>query len=300
MRPSIRRLARPATALGTLAIVLSGLLFVGRSADPRLADPAADAARSEALRRAGSAAAAALERLHVALETALAEGRAGTAATVSGDADPAPSLLHAADKIDTARAPAIAAVEALDRLSGLLRAGGVVLQPLDVSLGQLATIAGQFRGAAPPASEFASMRRRTERTVAELGEALAALGRGDPEAALQAADRADAELAAIRAWKADLVTLPLWISTAGRLLTALRTGSAALISGDATALAKARREFAAAAVEARRADLALGIAIAEGGSSIADPALRGLAGALAEVQRSADAVASVMRGVSER
>jgi len=259
MRPTIRRLARPATALGTLAIVLSGLFFVGRSPDPRLADPAADAARSEALRRAGSAAAAALERLYVALEAALADGRAGTAATVSGDADPAPALLHAAAGIDASRVPAIAAVEALDRLSGLLRAGGVVLQPLDVSPGQLATIAGQFRGAASPA-----------------------------------------ELAAIRAWKADLVTLPLWIATAGRLLTALRAGSAALIAGDAGALAKARLEFAAAAVEARRADLALGIAIAEGGSSIADPALRGLAEALGEVQRSGDAVASVMRGVGER
>jgi hypothetical protein len=300
MRPSIRRLARPAAALGTLAIVLSGVLFVGRSADPRLADPAAEAARSLALRRAGSAAGVALQRLHVALEAALAAGRAGTAATVSGDTDPAPPLVRAADGLDAARAPAIAAIEAVNRLSGLLRAGGVVLQPVELSLGQLATVAGQFRGAAQPASDFASMRRRTERTVAELGEALAALERGDPEAALQAADRADSTLVSIRAWKADLVTLPLWTSTAGRLLTALRTGSQALISGDAAALAKARREFAAAAVEARRADLALGIAIAEGGSSIADPALRGLARALGEVERSADAVASVMRGVSDR
>jgi hypothetical protein len=300
MRPSIRRLARPATALGTLAIVISGLLFVGRSPDPRLADPAAQAAREAALRRAASAAGVALERLHVALEAALAAGRAGTAATVSGDADPASSLVHAADGIDAARAPALAAVEAGDRLSGLLRAGGVVLPPLDVSPGQLATVAGQFRGAAAPASDFASMRRRTERTVAELGAALAALDRGDPEAAVHAADRADSELAAIRTWNADLVTLPLWIRTAGRLLTALRTGSEALISGDAAALAAARRQFAAAAVDARRADLALGIAIAEGGSSIADPALRGLARAIAQVERSADAVASVMRGVSER
>jgi hypothetical protein len=300
MRPPIRRLARPAIVLGTLAIIISGLLFVGRSADPRLADPPAEAARSTALRNAGLAASVALERLRVALEGALAAGREGTAATVSGDGDPAPALVHAADRLDAARLPALAAVAAVDRLSGLLRAEQVALPALQVGPDRLATIAGQFRGAGGAASTFASMRGRTERTVAELGAALAALERGDPRGGLEATDRADRELTAIRAWKADLVTLPLWIKTAGRLLAALRSGSEALISGDAAALEEARRKFAAAAVEARRADLALGIAMAEGGSSIADPALRGLAQAIDEVERSADAVASVMRGVSEQ
>ncbi|MDP9243484.1 MAG: hypothetical protein M3O77_00195 [Chloroflexota bacterium] len=300
MRPSIRRLARPATVLGSLAVLTSGLLFVGRSSDPMLADPPAEAARSAALRDAGLAAAIALERLHAALETALAAGRDGTAATVNGDTDPAPALTRAAERVGAARGPASVAIRAVDRLSGISNAEGSALPPLQVGPNQLATIVGQLRSAVEPASTFASMRGRTERTVAELGSTLAALERGDPRSALEAADRAEGELAAIRAWKADLVTLPLWIKTTDRLLAALRRGSEALISGDAATLGEARRQFAAAAVEAHRADLALGIAIAEGGSSIADPALRGLAHAIAEVERSADAVASVMRQVGER
>ncbi len=299
MQPSIRRLARPATAVGALAIVTSGLLFVGRSADPRLADPPADAARSRAVRDAGLAAAIALDRLRAALEAALAAGREGTAATVNGDGDPAPALLRAADRLDDARAPAGVATLAVGRLSGVTSAEGFALPRLQLSP-ELATIAAQLRGAVEPASTFASMRGRTERTVAQLGAALAALERGDPRAAVEAADLADAELAAIRQWKADLVTLPLWIKTAGRLLAAVRCGSEALISGDAAALAEARRQFEAAAPEAHRADVALGIAIAEGGSSIADPALRGLAQVLEEVDRSADTVASVLRGMSQR
>jgi hypothetical protein len=300
MRPSIRRLARPATALGTLAIVASGLLFVGRSTDPALADPPARAERSAAQRAAGLTASIALERLHAALEAALAPGRDGTAATVSGDQDPAQALLRAADRLDASRAPAAAAVAAVDRLAGLLRADDIGLARLQVSPGQLATIAGQFRGAAEPASTFALMRGRTERTVAQLGAALAALDRGAPDAALEAADRAQLELDAIGGWEADLVTLPLWIDTAGGLLAAVRRGSEALLSGDQAALREARRQFAAAAVAAHRADLALGIAMAEGGSAIADPALRGLAQAIAEVEHSEDAVASVLRRVSER
>jgi hypothetical protein len=300
MRPSTRRLARPATVLGTLAILGSGLLFVGRSADPRLADPPVEVARSSALQDAGLAAAIALERLRAALETSLAAGREGTAATVNGDTDPAAALTRAADRVDAARGPAAVAVTAVNGLSGLSKAEGIALPGLPLSASQLATIAGQLRGAAEPASIFALMRGRTERTVAELGSALAALERGDPRAALEAADRADRELAAIGAWNADLVTLPLWIETTERLLAALRRGSQALISGDTAALLEARRQFAAAAVEAHRADLALGIAIAEGGSSIADPALRGLAHAIDEVERSADAVASVMREVGAR
>lgn len=300
MRPSIRRLARPATALGTLAIVISGLLFVGRSANPAFADPPAHAERSAAQRVAGLTASLALERLHLALEAALAPGRDGTAATVSGNRDPAQALLKAADGLDRARGPAVEAMAAVDRLAGLLRADDIGLARLAVSPGQLATIAGQLRDAAEPASTFALMRARTERTVAQLGAALAALDHGAPGAALEAADRAELELDAIRGWKANLVTLPLWIDTAGGLLVAVRRGSEALLSGDQAALLEARRQFAAAAVAAHRADLALGIAMAEGGSAIADPGLRGLAQAIAQVERSQDAVASVLRNASER
>ncbi|MDQ2941276.1 MAG: hypothetical protein M3R05_03695, partial [Chloroflexota bacterium] len=144
MRPSIRRLARPAIALGTLAIVTSGLLFVGRSADPALADPPAQAQRSAAQRAAGRTASVAIERLHASLLAALAPGREGTAAAVSGDQDPAPALLRAAERVDAARAPAVAAVAAVDRLSGLLRADDIALGRLQVSPGQLVTIAGQL------------------------------------------------------------------------------------------------------------------------------------------------------------
>lgn len=300
MRPPTRRFARPATVLGTLAIVVSGLLFMGRSADAALADPPVEAARSTAVRDAGLAASIALERLHLALEAAIAAGRDGTAATVSGDADPAPALTRAADRLDAARGPAGAAVGAVDRFSGVSRAEGIALPGLSVGPAELATIVRQLREAAVPASTFASNRGHTERTVAELGSALAALEHGDPQAALEAADRADGELAAVRAWKADLVTLPLWIRTTGELVVAVRRGSEALLSADPAALAAARREFAAAALEAHRADVALGIAMAEGGSSIADPALRGLAHAIEAVKRSADGLASVMRRVSER
>jgi len=300
VRPPARRRPRSATVLGTLAIVASGLLFVGRSADPALADPPAEAARTSSLRADGLAASIALERLHLALEAAVAAGRDGTAATVSGDGDPAPALVSAADRLDAARGPAGVALAAVGRFSGAAPAEGFTVPALSVGPADLGVIVGQLRDAAVPASAFASNRRHAERTVAELGSALAALERGDPQAALDAADRAEGELAAVRAWKAELVTLPLWIKTTGELLTAVRRGSDALISGDATALAAARRQFAAAAVEAHRADVALGIAMAEGGSAIADRALRGLAHAIGEVDRSADGVASVLRRVSDR
>lgn len=248
----------------------------------------------------GLAASIALERLHLALEGATAAGREGTAATVSGDGDPGPALSTAADRLDAARGPAGVALAAVGRAAGTAAAEGFSLPALSVGPADLGVIVGQLRGAAVPATAFASNRRHAERTVAELGSALAALERGDPQAALEAADRADGELAAVRAWKAELVTLPLWIKTMGELLVAVRRGSDALLSDDPTALAAARRQFAAAAVEAHRADVALGIAMAEGGSAIADPALRGLAHATAEVERSAEVVASVLRRVSDR
>ena len=300
VRPPARRRPRSATVLGTLAIVASGLLFVGRSADPALADPPAEAARTSSLRADGLAASIALERLHLALEPAIAAGRDGTAATVSGDGDPAPAFRSAADRVDAARGEAGVALVSVGRFSGDAAAEGFTLPDLAVGPADLGAIVGQLRGAAVPASTFASNRRHAEDTVAELASALAALERGDPQAALEAADRADRELAAVRAWKAELVTLPLWTKTTGELLVAVRGGSDALLSDDATALAAARRQFAAAAVEAHRADVALGIAMAEGGSAIADPALRGLAHAIGEVERSADGVASVLRRVSER
>ncbi len=297
MQPSMSRLARSATLVGALAVLTSGLLFVGRSADPVRADPSADAVRSGAVRDAGLAATIALDRLHAALEAALTAGRQGTAATVNGDADPAPALERAADLVDDAGGPAGAAVLAVERVSGLSSAEGLTMARLELTPG-LSTIAAQLRNSVEPASAFASMRQRTARVVAQLGAALAALDRGDPGAAVEAVDLADGDLAAIRGWQSGLVTLPLWIRTAGRLLAALRSGSEALTSGDAAALARARRDFAAAAPEAHRADLALGIAMAEGGSAIADPALRGLARATDDVERSARGVASVLRAVN--
>ncbi len=297
MQPSTQRLARPASVVGALAILASGLLFVGRSADPARADPSAAAVRSGTVRDAGLVATIALDRLHTALEASLSAGRQGTAATVDGESDPASALGSAADLLDAAGGSADAAMLAVDRVSGLASGEGLAMTRLQLNPG-LPTIAAQLRGAVEPASTFASMRRRTERVVTQLGAALAALDRGDPAAAVEAVDVADADLAAIRAWQSGLVTLPLWIETAGRLLDALRSGSDALTSGDTGALARARRDFAATAPEAHRADLALGIAMAEGGSAIADPALRGLARAIDDVEGSARSVASVLRALN--
>ncbi|MEP6681261.1 MAG: hypothetical protein ABJB65_07260 [Chloroflexota bacterium] len=297
MQPSTQRLARPASVVGALAILTSGLLFVGRSADPARADPSVDAVRSGTVRDAGLAATIALDRLHTALEASLSAGRQGTAATVDGESDPAPALGSAADLLDAAGGSADAAMLAVDRVSGVANGEGLAMTRLHLNPG-LPAIAAQLRGAVEPASTFASMRRRTERVVTQLGAALTALDRGDLAAAVEAVGGADADLAAIRAWQPGLVTLPLWIKTAGRLLDALRSGSDALTSGDTDALARARRDFAAAAPEAHRADLALGIAMAEGGSAIADPALRGLARAIDDVEGSARGVASVLRALN--
>ena len=208
VRPPARRTLRSATALGTLAIVASGLLFVGRSADPALADPPAEAARTSSLRTDGLAASIALERLHLALEAAIAAGREG----------PLPRSAATAIPLPPSAAPLIALTPPGDRPASQSRrsvasSGGPRPRALRSRAWRWgrptwARSSGSFVGRpfglhvchqSPP--------RRAHRGRA--GFRSRRLERRDPQAALEAADRADRELAAVRAWKAELVTLPL-------------------------------------------------------------------------------------------
>jgi hypothetical protein len=83
--------------------------------------------------------------------------------------------------------------------------------------------------------------------------------------------------------------LPLWLDTTGELVTAARRIALASLAGDEEAVRRAAARYARAAEEARRADTALAIAVAESGSSLASTPLQLLADALdaATAQRQA-------------
>src|SRR5207247_9325659 len=101
---------------------------------------------------------------------------------------------------------------------------------------------------------------------AGLADALAALKDRRPATALLALDGADAAIAEVRAWPGQLATLPVWVDTTGKLLAAVRRLAVAVRDGDDAGAASAAAAYRSAAVDARQADTALAIAIAEGGN----------------------------------
>jgi hypothetical protein len=285
-RVPTRRVPRWAAAATLIAVLGLGAILSQRSPDPLVADPAAAAAARASLETALRDARQALDELASALDAALAAGRTGAALTVAGDGNPGSHLTAAADALAGGDDLARTARTALAAVAGQL----AVLQPttappgFDVAAGAVSATAGQLAGAADAADAFRAMRRASQACLTDLGTALAALDRNDPVTALAALDVADQELAAVQAWRGNLDTLPIWSDTTGRLLSAARRVAVATRDGDAAARKAAAADYASAAADARQADLALAIAVAEGGSAVSAAPLHALADIRAAVE----------------
>jgi hypothetical protein len=281
--------------LGVLAVLALGVAFGQRPADPAEADPARALAVERRVAVEAQHAENALESLDRLLRAALADGRSGAAAVMAGDESPGPRLSAAAAHLERARAPLMAVHEALERLDGTLRATSHAGGPsLDLTAGRLNAIAAQLEGSATTADAFAQLRAATEAALAGLERALVALRDEDPAGAVAATADARQRIEQVERWEEALPTLPLWLGTARGLIDAVSDLAGAQLGGDATAAAAAGRAYEQAAGEARRADQALAVALADGGSAITMPSLQQLASALELTEETRTAVASLV------
>jgi hypothetical protein len=288
-----RVLRRKAPVLtGVLAVLLLGGLLAARSADPLRADPVAAAALRSTIAAERAQAEAQLLQLERTLSAALDDGRDGAALTVQGTQRPGPHLSDAAEAIGRADPQVGAVNDTIRRLAANLavvdHAGSA--PSLGLEPGQLASIGGQLLGSADAADAFWSMRRATETTLAGLADAFAAIDAKDPAAALRAVAAAEQSLDRVRAWPGNLLTLPVWTQATSDLLAALRALAIAIRDDDPVAARAAQARYQEAAASAHRADIALAVAIAEGGSAVSDDPLAAAAIALRSVD---DALAEV-------
>ena len=262
--------------------MLLGAVLAARPALAAAADPPIAAARHATLRDVASAADRALDDLIAQLKVAIDGGRRGSALIQDGDQDPGPAFDEAASATRSAATLADRAADATERLDAVLRSvesAGGPLPPGPSS--SLAAIAEQLTTSGAAGGSFVERRLAATATLTALAEALGALDDDDPGAALAALDRADASLATVAEWPAPPTVLPLWLETTGAMLEAARGIAGATIAQDPKAAEAAANAYRRAAEEARRADTALAIAIAEAGSSLAGTPMRLLAEALA-------------------
>jgi hypothetical protein len=282
-----------AVVLGLLAVVTAGAA-VG-SGGP---DPSARLAATRLVVENGAAADAELAAVEAALERSLDAARRGTARVVSGDEPPGPQFADAATALrEEGERAAGRAIDATTQLAAARRAqapGAVGPQP-PVDRGELASIAAQLDATADAGDAFATMRRRAADAIDGLDRALAALDRGDAGTAAEEVAASRAAFRAVEAWPAGLPTLPVWIETVDAMIGAVEALVDAVTAGDAVRAEEAARAFAAASEEAVVADRALRIAISEGGSGVAAPALTRLARALESVQAARAEVAAIVQ-----
>lgn len=280
---------------GVAAIVALGACLGLRSPDPAVADPQLAQLRAVRIQRAAAAAETAAAPLEAELRAALEAARQGAGRIVAGDDAPGPALIAASDAIDGAVPQAVSAGEVLGRLDGMLRAlDGADPLPEVASAGELTSIAAQLRRTAGAADDFAEMRLRTGELLDALDAAGAALQAGDAPGTDEALARSDRLLEELAAWEANLVTLPIWLESVGRMTDAVRRLASAVAAGDAEAAAGAQRDFEAVAGDAREADEALQVAMAEGGAAVADAPLRRLAAALRGLTEARERLASIL------
>ena len=270
--------------IGLGAVLLLGAVFSQRSPDARIADPARVAGIQETATHDRQAAATALGSLSAALQVALDEGRQGAALTVQTGAQPGSHLALAGERLERAEPLVTAARQALVRLAGDLELLGIGDPPvLDLAAGNLGSIGAQLSGSAAAADAFRSMHLATRTTLEAIAAAISALDAKDVTGALADVDHAEASLATVRAWGGALDTLPVWIDTVGRLAAAVRQLVQATRDHDLAAAEAAAALYRSAAAEANRADLALAIAVAEGGGSVSATPLASAANALRAV-----------------
>ena len=281
--------------LGAVAICGIGLLFGLRPAEPMLADPALATAYRQQLEMTVRDADAALRQLGDGLQLALGSARQGAADTLSGEEAPGPRLALAADQVEALEGRLRAARAALARVASQLAIGSRTDAPrLALAPTDLAPIGQALRGASAPSDAFAAMRRSSQAVLTELRAALIATDAGQSAAALVAVTAAQRRLAVVRAYDAQLVTLPIWADTSTALLDALQELSRARLAHDLARERGALRSYARAAASAAQADRALAIALAEGGAAISRSALQGMADALAQLQAARDGLAPLV------
>jgi hypothetical protein len=280
--------------LGIAAALLLGAVLAARPAEASLADPTLEAARQRELGSRAATAVDFLSALQERLLPAREAARDGSARIVDGDERPTGALLDAAARLEGAADAARDAALAMDRLRGT--AASVrpeLVVPLTPSPVELMEIAAQLRDAADAAGPFVERRWASERVLERLAAALEALEGDDPQSALGALAAARRSREALAAWDPAPVTLPLWLETTDHLIGAARDIARATLAGDAVAARRAGRAYAAAAEDAHRADVSLGLSLAETGSGLTATPLRRLATALAAIEVARGQVASV-------
>jgi hypothetical protein len=294
----LRRLAaQPGYLRGLAAILVLGGLFGLRSPDPAVADPPAAAALHAQLEGQAAAARDELQDLRRAISAAIDQARIGAALTIIGTKEPGTYFAAAGSRMVAAEAALARARRAVARVAGSLAiaspASAADGPSLAVRAGQLAATGAQLTTVGGAADAFVSMRRATETTLTQLGAALAALTAQDATAALVALDAADTQLTTVRGWPGQLQTLSIWADTTVQLLSALRALAKATIAHDLTAARAAERAYQNAADDGHRADQALAIALAEGGSAVSSGAMRSAADALAETEKTIAELAAI-------
>jgi len=244
---------------------------------------------------------AALADLEAGIGVALEAARRGAARIVSGDEPPGPQWRAAADHLAASEPRAAGARAARRALDAARRARdpGVADSGEAVPPGELASIGAQLDETAVAGNAFAEMRWRAAEVTDALQRALAALDAGDLSRAEGAVEEAREAFADIEAWEVDLVTLPVWLQTADAMIGAMETIVAATAAGDAQGAARSADAFADLAEAGATADRALRIAISEGGSAVAAPALDRLAAALTAI-REARAETAESLGAGDR
>ncbi len=273
--------------LGLAAALALGVLL---SARPAVASPGVDptqAAREAHLRAVAADADAAWSELERQLDSARDAARQGAALVVEGDAAPQEALGLAADRIEQAEPIAARATSAARRLRGTLasvRPGRETAIPQLPTAGDLAGIARQLRSAGDAAGPFLERRHAAEATLQELRRALAALEGNDLDAASQALDSAAASRDVLAEWPEPPATLGLWLETTGTMIGAAGEIVEAARAGDAAAAQRAADAYAAAAGDAHRADVSLGLSLSETGAGLTGTPLRRLADALAVIE----------------
>jgi len=294
----IRGGSRRSLAGLVLAVAAAGLCFGLRSGDPAAADPPVQAARAAWLRASASAADASLADLAVLLEAAVADGRRGAALAVAGTDPPGPPLEAAAARLEQGTDAVDAAQRARDSVAGVVQAVGPTLGVPELAADRAAVlgIATQLRAAAGAATVFVGRRHASEAVLQALSDAIAALARDDPRAALDKVDQARSALDPLTNWSQPPGALVVWLQTTNELIDATAAIAAATVVHDARALAEARARYAEASQAARQADAALAIALAEGGAAATDVPLRRLAELLASVAEVRAALAPLATG----
>jgi hypothetical protein len=284
-----------AVAGGLAATLALGAVLAARPADPAAADPPRESLRRQRLDERAREALNALEALAVALGAGRDASRRGVALVQSGDEPPAPALEQAAELLESAIPEAEAAGTAFAVLRGYAAAtrAGIDI-PAVATPAELRGIAGQLRDAAEAADPVVARRRAATATLEELEAALAALDADDPRTALAALDAAREQRAELASWEPPPVTLPLWLRTTGRLIGAAEAIADAVIDGDAAAVRRAARRYAAAVEEARRADVSLALTLSEAADGLTATPMRRLGNALAAIEAARAAVASLM------